>query len=473
MDTSQTILLVEDTPMLAQLYEEYMRKEGYDVVTETTGKKAMDFLRQSMPAAIVLDLLLPDINGLEVLNFVHKLYPELPVIVATVTNSIDVAIEAMRRGAYDYIVKPFPATRLTVTLRNALERKMLVREIEELRQVTGLKNFHNFVGQSAAMQAVYRIIDSVAASRASVFILGESGTGKELAARAIHEASTRRYKPFIALNCGAIPQDLMESAIFGHMRGAFTGAISDQPGAARMANGGTLFLDEICEMKPEMQTKLLRFVQTGEIMPVGSNKMEMVDVRIIAATNRDPAEEVRERRFREDLFYRLYVVPIEMPPLREREDDVLMLATHFMARFNVEENKNFTTLAPEVASFFRQYEWPGNVRQLENVIRNVVILHQGPVVGQSMLPKDLKRFMEDSLVPAANQNAGDLAFAEAKANNIKPLWLLEKETILDTLASVDQDMIRAASLLEISPSTIYRKLQSWRALGDNKSAEAG
>jgi two-component system repressor protein LuxO len=197
-------------------------------------------------------------------------------------------------------------------------------------------------------------------------------------------------------------------------------------------------------LRLELQTKLLRFVQTSEITRVGSNKSEMVDIRIIAATNRDPMEEVRERRFREDLFYRLHVVPIEMPPLREREDDVLMLASHCMARFNVEENENFTSLSPEVASFFRQYEWPGNVRQLENVIRNVIILNQGPIITQAMLPKDLKRFMEESIAPPANENAGDIAFADAEANDaIKPLWLLEKETILGRLDSVGNDMTRA------------------------------
>lgn len=456
-----TILLVEDTLPLAQLYEEFLRVDGYDVVTQATGLGAIVWLQNQAPAALVLDLHLPDVNGLEVLEQARKLYPALPVIVVTVNNSIHVAVEAMKRGAHDYIVKPFPSTRLTVTLRNALDNKALAKEVSEWRQAVGCEQFHNFVGRSPAMQAVYRTLESVAPSKASVFLLGENGTGKEMAAQALHNASPRRAKPFVAINCAAIPHDLMESTLFGHAKGSFTGAVSTYAGAAKTANGGTLFLDEICEMPVEMQTKLLRFLQTGEVMSIGAVRAEFVDVRIVAATNRVPQDEVAAKRFREDLFYRLHVVPVELPPLRDRGDDLDILAAHFLARFSAEEGKHFTGLSPEVSALFHRYEWPGNVRQLENVLRNVAVLNDGPVVLESMLPKELKSFAENLVVPAANQNRS-VKDTHALAQQVKPLWLMEKDAILAALAHVGHDIPRAAVLLEVSPSTLYRKLQAWR-----------
>ncbi len=454
------ILLVEDTLPLAQLYEGFLHDEGYEVVTHATGLGAVAWLKDQAPAAIVLDLHLPDINGLEVLEQARKLYPDLPVIVVTVNNSVNVAVEAMQRGAHDYIVKPFSAARLTITLRHVLEHKALRQEVTEWRQAVGQDQFHHFIGRSPPMQAVYRALDAVAPSKASVFLLGENGTGKEMAAEALHRASPRRLKPFVPINCAAIPHDLMESTLFGHVRGAFTGAVSDYAGAARAAQGGTLFLDEICEMPVAMQTKLLRFLQTGEVTPVGGMRSEVVDVRIIAATNRNPQDEVAAKRFREDLFYRLHVVPIEMPPLRERGDDLDILAAHFIAKFNAEESKHFTTLSPEVAALFRRYEWPGNVRQLENVIRNVVVLHDADIVTEAMLPKDLKLFAESLQFPAANQNR--YAAGHASVESSRPLWLIEKEAIQQVLLNVGNDIARAATLLEVSPSTLYRKLQAWK-----------
>jgi two-component system repressor protein LuxO len=461
----QTILLVEDALPLARIYEECLRQEGYSVIAEQSAAKATEFLDHFMPAAMVLDLVLPDANGLDILKQAHKLYPALPVVVVTANNSVGVAVEAMRNGAFDFIVKPFPAARLTTTIKNALERQALIAEVTELWQVLGQDQFYDFIGQSSAMQAVYRIIDSVAASKANVFIKGESGTGKELAAQAIHKASHRRLKPFVALNCAAIPHDLLESHIFGHIKGAFTGATDHRIGAAKAAQGGTLFLDEICEIPPELQAKLLRFMQTGEITPVGSVHGEIVNVRIVAATNRDPLNEIAVGRFREDLYYRLNVIPVELPPLRDREDDVIILAHHFLDKFSAEEGKRFKILATEVIALFRRYDWPGNVRQLENVIRNVVVLNNGEIVTRPMLPEDLQRFAETSIMPA-NENAEDVMLAEPPARDaIKPLWLTEKETIMKALSITHQDITQAAAMLEISLSTLYRKLQSWRSEG--------
>ena len=463
---NKIILLVEDTPTLAHMYSEFLKREGFSVTTAITGAEALASLKATKPDAIVLDLLLPDMNGLEILKHAHESMPDVPVIVVTITNSINVAVEAMRGGAYDYIVKPFLPPRLIYTLRHALDNQSLNYEVKELRQLTMLDHFHGFVGQSAAMQAVYRTIDIVAPSRTSVFITGESGTGKEVAAHAIHNASQRRNKPFVPVNCAAIPRDLMESMLFGHVKGAFTGAISDQMGAIRSAQDGTLFLDEICEMPLELQAKLLRFAQTGEVTPVGSTRTEIIDVRIISATNRLPMVEVKTGKFREDLYYRLHIIPLEMPPLRDRDDDVLIMASHFMSRFSAEEKKAFTSLSPEVMSMFRRYDWPGNVRQMENVIRNIVVLHDGLMITEDMLPRDMQKFMGDVPSFAANQNADDIMFTPDGTNNIKPMWQIEKEAILQALELSNQDVAQAAAMLEISPSTFYRKLQQYREKGN-------
>ncbi len=311
-----------------------------------------------------------------------------------------------------------------------------------------------FLGSSEAMQRIYAKIRSVARSMATVFITGESGTGKELCAQAIHDGSARASGPFIALNCGAIPPDLLESEVFGHMKGSFTGAISDKPGAAAAADGGTLFLDEICEMDVGLQTKLLRFLQTSMVQPVGATRPRKVNVRIICATNRDPLESVRSGRFREDLYYRLYVVPIHMPPLRDRGEDVIEIAEAALARFAAEEHRDFVGLSPEVRALFRRLRWPGNVRQLLNVIRNVVVLNEGGLVTPAMLPPGLSdetAGSPEAEVPAAVlEDLVGLSLAEA-----------ERRVVEATLARCGGSVPKAARLLEIAPSTLYRKIEGW------------
>lgn len=455
---SPHILLVEDNLPLARTYAEYLKTESCRVTMVGSGAEALAALQDGFFDAAVLDVQLPDMTGIDVLRWLHRERPELPAIVITAHGSINVAVEAMREGAFDFIVKPFPAARLRVTLQNALAHRDLKQEVRQLQKVLSPDCFYDFVGRSPVMQAVYRTIDAVAASKASVFITGESGTGKELAASAIHKASPRRTRPFIALNCGAIPRDLLESHIFGHLKGAFTGAVNDQIGAGKAADGGTLFLDEIGEMPLELQVKLLRFIQTGEVQQVGSTKTEKVDVRLVSATNRDPLAEVKAGRFREDLYYRLHVVPLELPPLREREDDVLLLALHFLRKFAAEEHKSFDAFAPETAALFRHYDWPGNVRQLENLIRTIVVLHEGAMVTPAMLP-DLVR----ADMPADNAAlSASLPVSTPSNAVIQPLWQVEKTAILAALDTTGQDVVRAAALLEVSPSTLYRKLQSWK-----------
>ena len=473
---AKNILLIEDTVPLARVYTEYMRTESYAVTHVETGAGALAALATSVPDAVVLDLKLPDMDGLDILKHIREQAPDTSVVVITAHGSVNTAVDAMRQGAFDFIVKPFNAARLNVTLRNALERKKLTRIVEVYRKNLDRDRFFDFIGVGAEMQAVYRTIESVAASKASVFVTGESGTGKELAADAIHRASPRRGRPFVALNCAAIPKDLLESEIFGHIKGAFTGATTDRVGAAMAADGGTLFLDEICEMALDIQVKLLRFIQTGTVQPVGGTRTEKVDVRFVCATNRDPLAEVEGGRFREDLYYRLHVIPLHLPALRDREDDAVLIARHFLQEYSKEERRSFTGFSPEVESVIRGYDWPGNVRQLQNVVRNVVVLHNGLLVEPGMLPEPLKS-RATNLAPAGQPTTAATPAAAASSTNhpaasprltVRPLWQVEKEMIQEALRQSDDDVPKAATLLEISPSTIYRKLQQWKAENASK-----
>ena len=460
------VLLIEDTPSLARVYAEFLKKESHTVIAVETGAEALEQLNDGAPKVVLLDLQLPDMNGMEVLKRINAQALPCAVIVITAHGSVKAAVEAMRYGAYDFLVKPFSSDRLVVTVRNAVERLRLAQIVDTFEQDLGRARYHGFIGSSLAMQAVYRIVDSAASSRATVFITGESGTGKEVCAEAIHRQSQRAARPFIAINCGAIPKDLMESEIFGHMKGSFTGAVADREGAAARADGGTLFLDEICELAPDLQTKLLRFIQTGTFTPVGGSKLEKVDLRIVCATNRDPLHEVEEGRFREDLYYRLHVIPIHLPPLREREDDVLEIARHYLAEFAAEEKKGFTHFSPETEQALRHYQWPGNVRQLQNVVRIVAVLHDGDTVRPDMLPPPLCTTGTVPVpathhLPAVAHRPHPPLTPEA----IKPLWEVEKDAIEDAITACDGNIPRAAALLEISASTIYRKRLAWQAEG--------
>ena len=469
--SKRRVLLIEDMVPLAKLYVEFLRGEPLDVRHVARGHDALKAAEAEPPDAVILDLKLPDIDGLDVLRRLRERDPGVSVVIITAHGSIDIAVQAMRLGAYDFIVKPFNADRLNLTLRNALERRTLARMVEGYRKDLDRDRFHGFIGGSAEMQAVYRTIESVAPSRANVFITGESGTGKEVAAHAIHRASPRRSHPFIALNCAAIPKNLLESEIFGHVKGAFTGATSDRPGAAMLANGGTLFLDEICEMPVDLQSKLLRFVQTGGVTPVGSGQEERVDVRFVAATNRDPLAEVQAGRFREDLYYRLHVIPLALPPLRERGEDVVEIARALLADYAREEGKLLASFAPEVEARLRAFDWPGNVRQLQNVLRSVAVLHDGPRVTTDMLPPQVTGPAAAQATDPAEAAGPGTGMGTATASGVPavedsaivPLWRVEKDMIRKALRLTGDDVPRAALLLEISPSTIYRKLQQWRS----------
>jgi two-component system repressor protein LuxO len=450
-DKAARVLVVEDVPSQAEIARLLLRNAGYAVRTAASSELAWAEITEWRPEVVLLDVGLPGASGLDLLARLSAERLDTQVIVVTATDTPGVADDAIRLGAFDFIVKPFNAQRLAITMRNA------VRQGPRWRT-----RFHGFIGASAAMQAIYSTIESVASSRASVFITGESGTGKELAADAIHRASPRAAAPFVALNCAAIPRDLLESEVFGHVRGAFTGATADRVGAARLADGGTLFLDEIAEMPLDMQVKLLRFVQTGTFQPVGASRTERVDVRFVCATNRDPMAEVRAGRFREDLFYRLYVVPLALPPLRARGDDVVLIARRFLEQFAHEDAKQFRGFSDEAEQALLSYAWPGNVRQLQNVVRNVVVLHDGPRVELSMLPLPLGP-SPDQPLPEPLSEPEALPPPAAELPDIVPLAEMERRMILAALARTGDDVPRAAVLLEVNPSTIYRKLQAWKA----------
>lgn len=464
--TGQRVLIIEDSPPLVDLYTRYLENEPLMVESVGSGKGALRTIPKFRPDLLVLDLQLPDLNGMEIVHYVNEKKIPTSIIIITGHATVDLAVDAMRLGVFDFIEKPFTVERFLITVRNALEQRRLENKLHQVR-LTERTEYHGFIGGSDRMQAVYRIIDHAAPSKATVFITGESGTGKELCAEAIHRQSPRKDKQFVALNCTAIPSGLMESEIFGHVKGAFTGAHSTRQGAASLADGGTLFLDEICDMDLELQTKLLRFVQSGMLQKVGSNVQEKVDVRFICATNKDPVKEVEEGRFREDLFYRLHVIPIALPPLRERGEDVLFIGQKFLLDFSREEGKRFKRLEPRTEALFLHYDWPGNVRQLQNVIRNIVVLNDCETVPPELLPQPLDRLdiqAEPRFVPlAATQRKTSNFAAPTDFSQIKPLWQVEKDTIESTLHLCEGNIAKAAAMLEISPSTIYRKRAAWES----------
>lgn len=462
--SKELVYLVEDSEMLSLLYQDYLRAEPYTLESFRLGQDGLDALKKQPPQVLLLDLELPDLDGMELLRYVSDQGLPTSVVVITAHGSVDVAVEAMRYGAFDFLTKPFDAKRLSTTVRNAAKHEQLSALVDTYRSHYDLSGFGGFTGSSLPMQSVYRILESAAASKATVFITGESGTGKEVCAETLHRISPRKDHPIVVLNCAAIPRDLIESEIFGHVKGAFTGALTDREGAAARADGGTLFLDEICEMELDLQAKLLRFIQTGTFQRVGSSKLESVDVRFVCATNRDPFAEVQAGRFREDLYYRLHVIPVMLPPLRDRGDDVINIAKTFLNQFVAEEHKHFRGFSAEAVQMMLNYEWPGNVRQLQNVIRNIVVLHDGEQVLPAMFPPPLNASpLGQTQVAGAPVQTGNIKLSDALSGEIRPLWMVEKEVIEHAIASCDGNIPQAAALLELSPSTIYRKRLAWQA----------
>ena len=450
------ILIVEDVASLAMMYTAYLSGEPVNIATASSGEEALAKFSVSIPEVVVLDVNLPGRKGLDILREIKARQYPTEVIIMTAQGSVNLAVEAMRDGAHDFLVKPFSPERLQVTVRNALDRRGLIQRVEALECDIPKHKFCDFIGDSLPMQAVYRILRSAAKSKATVFISGESGTGKELCAHALHQLSDRQHKPFVALNCAAIPHQLLESELFGHLKGSFSGANADRQGAALSAHGGTLFLDEIGELDLTLQAKILRFVQTGMVQRVGEDSLRPADVRLVAATNRNIREQVARGAFREDLFYRLFVIPVDMPPLRAREGDVLQIARHFLKQYAHEDGKSFTGFDPEAQETLLRYCWPGNVRELQNVVRKIVVLSHGDVVTYDMLPEELKLSQPAQIsAPSARVASADVTDA-----GTQPLEDIIDGAIDSAIAHCGGSIPKAASQLRVSPSTIYRRLQS-------------
>ncbi|GGP37454.1 sigma-54-dependent transcriptional regulator [Shewanella saliphila] len=471
------VYVVEDSLSSGALYCSQLQKAGFDTQHFVDGYSALVAIKAKMPAVLVQDVCLPDISGLEVLKYVNKQEVAAKVIIITSNSSIDVAVDAMRLGGYDFIEKPFTSERLITSVTNAIKQQNQDLKTVEVEPTATSLDRINFIGESLSMHTVFRLLESAARSKASVFVTGESGTGKEVCALGLHQASAREQGPFIAINCAAIPAELFESEFFGHVKGAFSGALTDRKGAVEVANGGTLFLDEICEMQLNLQAKLLRFLQTGTFCKVGSSEVLQSDVRIVCATNRNPAEEVGEGRFREDLYYRLNVIPVVLPALRERGEDILLLAHHILKAKTTENNKQFENFSDEVKQTFMQYDWPGNIRELQNVIENIVVIYDGQSVQPDMLPSNFgHNVVNQAQYSPHNQmaqtNISTMASTPLRSqastpeqssapNNIIQLWIVEKNAIEDAISQCGGNIPLAAAYLGISASTIYRKMKSW------------
>ncbi len=449
------ILIVEDLASVAMQFAGILTQAGHQAEIVGSGAALREALAQGpAPDIVLLDLQLPDCDGLDLLETTPGLAAAAAVIVITADGSMPRAVAAMRLGAHDFLVKPVAPERLQTTVANAFQARRLEREVAAARAAATRESFEGFIGRSTVMQAVYRAIENVAQSKATVFITGESGTGKEVAAEAIHRSSSRRDKRFVAVNCGAIPENLLESELFGHVKGAFTGAVENRLGAAAEADGGTLFLDEICEMELKLQVKLLRFLQTGKVQRVGTSEPRQVDVRVLCATNRDPAAEVAAGRFREDLFYRLAVIPLELPPLRARGNDIALLAQAFADRFASEEGRTLAPLSTEVLDGLASRAWPGNVRELQNVVRRAVVMGPGPALT-------LADF--GTTPPALDRAAAPPASAPQESFAGMTLDAIERQVIEQAIARANGNLPDAARELGVSPSTLYRKRERWNA----------
>ncbi|HXJ00639.1 MAG TPA: sigma-54 dependent transcriptional regulator [Micropepsaceae bacterium] len=480
---TQTVLIVDDDPVQRRLLETAIARMGLDTLTAPGGGPALDLLLSPQGEQIslmLLDLLMPDVNGIEVLSKLRAVNQSIAVIVLTAKGGIDSAVEAMRAGANDFLVKPASPERIKVSIQNALKLGALTGEVSRLKKKQQNRlTFDDLIAKSPGMRQVIRIGARAAQSTIPILIEGESGVGKELIARAIQGGSDRAGKPFVTVNCGAIPDNLIESILFGHEKGAFTGATDKHLGKFLEADGGTLFLDEIGELRLDMQVKLLRALQEGEIDPVGAKRPVKVDVRIISATNRDLADLTREGRFREDLYYRLNVFPVLIPPLRERPEDVTALANYFLARFAAEENKAVTGFTPETLDMLNAYSWPGNVRQLENTVFRAIVLCDEDRLGVADFPQiagamgiaqrepvaALAQTSARDAMPSARSAAAARALAPYAigaadpSGHMRKLEELEAEIIRMAISRYRGRMSEVARRLGIGRSTLYRKLK--------------
>jgi DNA-binding NtrC family response regulator len=451
-----TILVVDDEELNCEFLYEMLTNQGFDVTTASNGPAALALLKQKFFQIVLSDLKMPEMSGVELLRQVKEIAPSTMGIIFTGYATIETAVEAMKAGAFDYVTKPFRVEEIEVVLRRALEFQRLNHENISLRkQLKAKYRFENIVSDNEKMQTIFELVEKVSDSDSTVLIYGESGTGKELIARAIHYNSYRQDKPLIPINCGAIPGDLLESELFGYEKGAFTGATSLRLGRFELANGGTVFLDEIGEMSPALQVKILRVLQEREFERVGGTRTIRVDVRIIAATNKNPEEMVAKNQFREDLYYRLNVIPMHLPPLRERKSDIPLLVAHFVDRFNVEKKRNINGITPEAMEMFMRYHWPGNVRELENLIERITILKGSGTIAPEDLPEKFSQTLSDGVVPDVDIPNSGLDFDDA-------VQAFERQLLTKALQRTRGVKSKAAELLHMNRTTLVEKVKKLR-----------
>jgi DNA-binding NtrC family response regulator len=447
------ILVVDDEAPQLEILRLILGSEGYEVVTAASGRAALAALGRQPVDVALTDLKMPDLSGIALLEAIQREQPGACVVLMTAHGTIDSAVEAMRKGAFDYLTKPLDRDVLLLAVQRALERTRLVDENRRLREeLRGRFRVENLIGAHGSMQEVFRIVHKVARSTATVLVYGESGTGKELVARAIHFLSPRAYRLLVPINCSAIPAELLESELFGHVKGAFTGAHATRAGKFEAAHNGTIFLDEIGEMSPHLQVKLLRVLQEKSVTPVGGNKPIPVDVRVIAATNKDLEEEVAEGRFRSDLYFRLDVIPLRIPPLRERRDDIPVLAAHFIERYDREKGRSLEGIRKDALEMLQRYPWPGNVRELENLIERVVVLKGHGWIEASDLPEKIRRsekFLKGA-IPILGDSGLDIRTATSD---------FETALIRQALHLAGGNRNRAATLLGLKRTTLVEMLK--------------
>jgi DNA-binding NtrC family response regulator len=455
MRRTGSILVIDDEEIMREILEALLTREGYDVRLASSGTEGLELAKTFPFDAAIVDVMMPGIDGIATLDELKKIDDDLPVLMITAFASVENAISAMKRGAFDYITKPFKNDEVLVVVRNALERRRLMVENTALKQSlqAQYQNFAGIIGRSPRMKQVFDLIIQAAPSRSTILITGESGTGKELVARAIHSNSTRADRAFVTVNSGNLPPDLLESTLFGHVKGAFTGAIAPKKGLCDMADKGSIFFDEIGNIPLETQAKLLRVMQEREFMRLGGMETIKVDVRIIAATNCDLRQMVEEGRFREDLFYRLHVINVYLPPLRERKDDIPVLAQHFLEKYSDENRKPGMELTSEALDLLMDYDWPGNVRELENVIERAVVLATGTRINADLIPENVRSTPSFQLPRFVVPPEG-ISFKDV-------ITSVEKRLIESTLEAAGGVQKRAAELLKIKPTTLNEMIKRY------------
>ncbi len=449
----EQILVVDDEQSMLEFLEYVLKKEGYDVISVQESPQALELLSEKPGFDLVIsDLRMPDLDGLGLLKASHEIDPEVPFIFMTAYASSDTAIEALKLGAFDYITKPFQVEELTNLIKNALLARNLRHQVRVLERQRVEED--DLIGTSPAMLEIYKLIGTIAPTDTTILITGESGTGKELVARAIHQASMGREHPFVSINCGAFPETLLESELFGYMKGAFTGAVSEKKGLLEVAIGGTLFLDEVGEMLPSMQVKILRALQERKIRRIGGTQEIDIDARLIAATNQDLERAIEEGRFREDLYYRLAVIPIRIPPLRERKPDIVPLVRHFIQKYNERLSRNIKGMTEEGLSCLEEYSWPGNVRELENVIERAVTLESGEFIQKARLPERVRGQAEahETDLPRFSADEGlDLE---------EYLKTVERQIIEQALELAEGNQTKASEILQVSYRSLRHRLDT-------------